>query len=399
MIGLHSAAVARPRACVAGGGRPAWRGVVISDAGRRDGARPRRDTARSSSTPSRSSADGTTLDHPRDERIARWDVASGQPALVRPLRRPRRDRAQPGRDSDRRRRDAASSLLLDAATGEAVAELADGRHPRRLQPTTARGSRRPTRRAASGWRTRARAPRSRGSPHSARVGRAALGAGRRAARDRHHGRHAGRLGRRLRARCHAASCAQFVADDTRAADDLSTRLAIDPDVDALAALLAARAVEPPLSVGLFGEWGSGKTFFMRRLRRRVAELASDARDSGELQKDVAWHKRIVQIEFNAWHYAEGNLWASLVEHILGNLRLADDEDEDVVAAPAACGRTADRHATADGRRRPRRRRAGAQGRQRGARHAGVRARRAGRRGPAARGRGARGAPRRSRTRC
>src|SRR6185503_16620024 len=81
--------------------------------------------------------------------------------------------------------------------------------------------------------------------------------------------------------------AQFVADDTRAADDLSTRLAIDPDVDALAALLAARAVEPPPSVGLFGEWGSGKSFFMRRLRRRVAELASDARDSGELQKDVA----------------------------------------------------------------------------------------------------------------
>ena len=145
--------------------------------------------------------------------------------------------------------------------------------------------------------------------------------------------------------------AQFVADDTRAADDLSKRLAIDPDVDALAALLAARAVEPPLSVGLFGEWGSGKSFFMRRLRRRVAELASDARDSGELQKDVAWHKRIVQIEFNAWHYAEGNLWASLVEHILGNLRLADDEDEDVVQRRRRAVERADRHPAAGGRRR------------------------------------------------
>ncbi len=38
----------------------------------------------------------------------------------------------------------------------------------------------------------------------------------------------------------------------------------------------------------------------------------------------------MQIEFNAWHYAEGNLWASLVAHILDNLRLSDDEDDDVV---------------------------------------------------------------------
>jgi hypothetical protein len=125
--------------------------------------------------------------------------------------------------------------------------------------------------------------------------------------------------------------AAYSADDTRAATDLSKWLEIDPDVDALAALLAARAVEPPLSVGLFGDWGSGKSFFMRRLQARVAELASDARDSGQLQKEVAWHKRIVQIEFNAWHYAEGNLWASLVEHILANLRLSEDEDDDLVA--------------------------------------------------------------------
>jgi hypothetical protein len=121
--------------------------------------------------------------------------------------------------------------------------------------------------------------------------------------------------------------AAYSADDTRAATDLSQRLEIDADVDALAALVAARAVEPPLSVGLFGDWGSGKSFFMRRLQSRVAELAADARGSGELQKDVAWHKRIVQIEFNAWHYAEGNLWASLVEHILGNLRVSGDGDD------------------------------------------------------------------------
>ncbi len=124
--------------------------------------------------------------------------------------------------------------------------------------------------------------------------------------------------------------ATYSADDTLAAEDFTKRLEIDPDVDALATLIAARAVQPPLSVGLFGDWGSGKTFFMRRLSGRVAELAADARDSGQLQKEVSWHKRIVQIEFNAWHYAEGNLWASLVEHILDNLRLSPDEPRNLV---------------------------------------------------------------------
>jgi hypothetical protein len=129
--------------------------------------------------------------------------------------------------------------------------------------------------------------------------------------------------------------AAYSADDVRAADDLAVPLEIDADVDALAALVAARTVTPPLSLGLFGDWGSGKSFFMRRLRGRVAQLAADARDSGELQRDVAFHKRIAQVEFNAWHYAESNLWASLVEHILANLRASPDEPDDRVQARKA----------------------------------------------------------------
>lgn len=88
-------------------------------------------------------------------------------------------------------------------------------------------------------------------------------------------------------------------------------LDIEQDVDAFASLIAARSTTPPLSIGIFGEWGSGKTFFMRKLMQRVGKIASDARRSGRLQKNIAYYKRIVQIEFNAWHYMEGNLWASL----------------------------------------------------------------------------------------
>jgi nucleoside phosphorylase len=104
-------------------------------------------------------------------------------------------------------------------------------------------------------------------------------------------------------------------------------LSIEQDVEAFASLICARKTLPPLSIGLFGEWGSGKTFFMRKLRNRVGEISFDARKSERLQKDIAYYKRIVQIEFNAWHYAEGNLWASLVEHILANLRIQGEEQD------------------------------------------------------------------------
>jgi CheY-like chemotaxis protein len=115
--------------------------------------------------------------------------------------------------------------------------------------------------------------------------------------------------------------AGFMADDW-SGDDL---LNITGDVNALASLVAAYSVEPPLSIGLFGDWGSGKSHFMRQMKKRVETLSRQARESGLLQRDLGYYKNIVQIEFNAWHYIEGNLWASLVDHIFANLKLSDKE--------------------------------------------------------------------------
>ena len=39
-----------------------------------------------------------------------------------------------------------------------------------------------------------------------------------------------------------------------------------------AKLLAAKDVNPPIALGLFGNWGSGKTFFMGLMRHRIADL-------------------------------------------------------------------------------------------------------------------------------
>ena len=102
-------------------------------------------------------------------------------------------------------------------------------------------------------------------------------------------------------------------------------LGITRDVNALASLVAAFKVEPPLSIGLFGEWGSGKSHFMRQMKARVEKLSRHARKSGLPQRELGYYKNIVQIEFNAWHYIEGNLWASLVDHIFANLRISDTE--------------------------------------------------------------------------
>ena len=117
----------------------------------------------------------------------------------------------------------------------------------------------------------------------------------------------------------------FDADSDKGDDQLD----IKPDVMAFAGLIAARTLKPPLSIGLFGEWGSGKTFFMRMLSRQVAFLARHGREELQRdktrQRDQPYYRRIVQIEFNAWHYADGNLWASLVQHIFDNLRIIDDK--------------------------------------------------------------------------
>ncbi len=121
----------------------------------------------------------------------------------------------------------------------------------------------------------------------------------------------------------AATAALPVYDaDAVAQRDL---IGVEKFVDAFAYLIAARAMRPPLAVGLFGHWGSGKTFLMRSIQRRVDQITRGARESEREQAKIGVYKRVVQIEFNAWHYVEGNLWASLVDHIFANLRTSVEE--------------------------------------------------------------------------
>ncbi|MPZ80774.1 MAG: NTPase [Actinophytocola sp.] len=117
--------------------------------------------------------------------------------------------------------------------------------------------------------------------------------------------------------------------DTDAGAD---RLGISADVDMLADLVASRLIKPPLSIGLFGDWGSGKSFFMRRMRERIRVLAdlAAAEETTVRQRGPgvsSYCSSVRQITFNAWHYVEANLWASLASHIFDNLATGDSEDD------------------------------------------------------------------------
>ena len=112
-----------------------------------------------------------------------------------------------------------------------------------------------------------------------------------------------------------AALAGFRSDSTDGPDLLD----IGREVDAIATVLAARTVEPPLALGLFGDWGTGKTFFMDHLERRIDELARAEAAADRRGDDRVYCRNIVQLRFNAGHYIDQDLWASLADGILEGL--------------------------------------------------------------------------------
>jgi hypothetical protein len=126
-------------------------------------------------------------------------------------------------------------------------------------------------------------------------------------------------------------------------DSLDRRdlLGRDRDVGALAALVASEVLVPPLTVGIFGAWGSGKSWFVRRLQEAVEELTGSDADG--------YLHNVRFVDFDAWQYAETDLVASLVARVHAKLLPPADgmpatlkaANEGLVAADAVLERAAE----------------------------------------------------------
>lgn len=115
---------------------------------------------------------------------------------------------------------------------------------------------------------------------------------------------------------------EFTSDTipSRAADPLGIRA----DVNAFARMICLEQATPPLSICLLGEWGSGKSTFMEGIQSEVKRLTAPptmgraapapAEDEPNFVEDI------VQVRFNAWHFADANLWASLTAVFFDQLR-------------------------------------------------------------------------------
>jgi hypothetical protein len=107
-------------------------------------------------------------------------------------------------------------------------------------------------------------------------------------------------------------------------------LGIEPDVQAFARLICLEEATPPLSIGLFGGWGSGKSTFMERLEDAIANIVTKEKKRREQEIARAGQSaslggprfisNVVQIRFNAWHFADANLWACLTAEFFDQLR-------------------------------------------------------------------------------
>ncbi len=119
------------------------------------------------------------------------------------------------------------------------------------------------------------------------------------------------------------------ANDQAEGDD---RLNFSHYVQAFANLIDSPDTRPPLTIGIFGAWGSGKSFLLRHLTDEIARRASALRPSRRTQfarwlRDTFVRKEkpvtrayVYSVSFNAWEYnAADHIWPRLVRRVLDSV--------------------------------------------------------------------------------
>ena len=86
--------------------------------------------------------------------------------------------------------------------------------------------------------------------------------------------------------------------------------------DAFAELVCNPEMITPITVGIYGAWGKGKTFLMRKIREAVNNRVKASAQSSAAETKV----KILNVEFNAWSYSTSeHLWAGMVTHLYNEI--------------------------------------------------------------------------------
>ena len=101
------------------------------------------------------------------------------------------------------------------------------------------------------------------------------------------------------------------AGNTSDATTGEDRLGRAPLVEDVGRWLTAKDLQTPLAIGLFGDWGSGKSFFMRQLRDRIDELSEGSAAAEQEGRPTSFCSHVVQVSFNAWFHSDSEIWPSL----------------------------------------------------------------------------------------
>jgi hypothetical protein len=120
------------------------------------------------------------------------------------------------------------------------------------------------------------------------------------------------------------------AAELTAANDLvggEDRLGFSHYIDAFVRLIKDKNTLPPLTIGIYGAWGSGKSFLMDKIAAALYPN-QDGTSANRLKKiwrrlrpsPRLWQSDTLVVRFEAWDYnAADKLWAGLVEQIFKTL--------------------------------------------------------------------------------
>lgn len=110
-----------------------------------------------------------------------------------------------------------------------------------------------------------------------------------------------------------ADRSQPLASDRPEGED---RLEVTGEVNALADAIASREMDPPLVLGILGGWGSGKSYVMHLLEKRLLAIRAKDIRNPDVRASFPYVGHFYPVWFNAWTYAKDDLWSSLMQRLL-----------------------------------------------------------------------------------